>query len=221
MNVDFSKEILALEVDKIYFENTKKEYSKQAEDDYKVLSIDFTKVPMISPFKNSSLETKKELEKISVLQNQWNPSKELLMRCDDDPDGVVFDFYDKVNPPIKSNPVDRHITIGELMEETKKLKDWTPDMGMGENLKKITTSYKGGKHSYMTRLENYLNSSLGPYPLRDKITLTPPKEIASTAKIDTWLSLLAILKNKNPRMFKEILNLIKAKRMGLKTGGIV
>lgn len=51
MNVDFSKEILALEVDKIYFENTKKEYSKQAEDDYKVLSIDFTKVPMISPFK--------------------------------------------------------------------------------------------------------------------------------------------------------------------------
>ena len=57
-----------------------------------------------------------------------------------------------------------------------------------------------------TRLENYLNSSLGPYPLRDKITLTPPKEIASTAKIDTWLSLLAILKNKNPRMFKEILN---------------
>ena len=126
-----------------------------------------------------------------------------------------------VNPPIKSNPVDRHKTIGELMEETKKLKDWTPDMGMGENLKKITTSYKGGKHSYMTRLENYLNSSLGPYPLRDKITLTPPKEIASTAKIDTWLSLLAILKNKNPRMFKEILNLIKAKRMGLKTGGIV
>ena len=89
-------------------------------------------------------------------------------------------------------------------------------MGMGENLKKITTSYKGGKHSYMTRLEDYLNSSL-----RDKITLTPPKEIASTAKIDTWLSLLAILKNRNPQMFKEILTLIKAKRMGLKTGGIV
>ena len=75
MNVDFSKEILALEVDKIYFENTKKEYSKQAEDDYKVLSIDFTKVPMISPFKNSSLETKKELEKISVYRINGTPLK--------------------------------------------------------------------------------------------------------------------------------------------------
>ena len=122
-----------------------------------------------------------------------------------------------VNPPIKSNPVDKHKTISELMEETKKLKDWTPNMGMGENLKRITTKYKSGKHSYMTRLENYLNSS----SLRDKITLTPPAEIASTSKINTWLSLLAILKNKNPRMFKEILNLIKSKRMGLKTGGMV
>ena len=113
MNVDFSQEILALEVDKIYFKNTKKEYSKQAEDDYKVLSIDFTKVPMISPFKNSSIETKKELEKVSALQNQWNPSKELLMRCDDDPDGVVFNFYDKVNPPIKS----KDINIKDLMSD--------------------------------------------------------------------------------------------------------
>ena len=57
--------------------------------------------------------------------------------------------------------------------------------------------------------------------LKDKITLTPPKEIASTSKINTWLSLLAILKNRNPQMFKEILTLIKAKRMGLKTGGMV
>ena len=68
-----------------------------------------------------------------------------------------------------------------------------------------------------TILENYLNSSY----LKDKITLTPPKEIASTSKINTWLSLLAILKNRNPQMFKEILTLIKAKRMGLKTGGMV
>tara|TARA_R100001443_G_scaffold78711_1_gene85999 strand:+ start:589 stop:1251 length:663 start_codon:yes stop_codon:yes gene_type:complete len=121
-----------------------------------------------------------------------------------------------VDPPIKANPVDRHKTIGELIKDRKKLKDWTPNMGMGENLDAITTSYKGGKDSFMTRLESYLNSSL-----RDSITLTPPKEIASTSKINTWLSLLAILKNKNPRMFKEILNLIKAKRIGLKTGGIV
>jgi len=121
-----------------------------------------------------------------------------------------------VDPPIKANPVDRHKTISELIKDRKKLKDWTPNMGMGENLDAITTSYKGGKDSFMTRLESYLNSSL-----RDSITLTPPKEIASTSKINTWLSLLAILKNKNPRMFKEILNLIKAKRIGLKTGGIV
>jgi len=90
-------------------------------------------------------------------------------------------------------------------------------MGMGENLDVLTTNYKGGKHSFMTRLESYLNSP----SLKNKITLTPPSEITSTSKIDTWLSLLAILKNKNPRMFKEILNLIKAKRIGLKTGGIV
>ena len=103
------------------------------------------------------------------------------------------------------------------MKDKKKLKDWTPDLGMGENLDKITTSWQSGKDRYMTRLENYLNSSY----LKDKITLTPPKEIASTSKINTWLSLLAILKNRNPQMFKEILTLIKAKRMGLKTGGIV
>jgi hypothetical protein len=121
-----------------------------------------------------------------------------------------------IDPPIKANPVDRHKTISELIKDRKKLKDWTPNMGMGENLDAITTRYKGGKDSFMTRLESYLNSSL-----RDSITLTPPKEIASTSKINTWLSLLAILKNKNPKMFNEILNLIKAKRIGLKTGGIV
>ena len=62
---------------------------------------------------------------------------------------------------------------------------------------------------------------LGSDVLRKIITLTPPKNITDTAKFDTWLSLLEILKNKNPHMFQEILTLIKAKRMGLKTGGLV
>ena len=122
-----------------------------------------------------------------------------------------------VDSPVKPSPIGTHKTISELMKDKKKLKDWPPDLGMGENLDKITTSWQSGKDRYMTRLENYLNSSY----LKDKITLTPPKEIASTSKINTWLSLLAILKNRNPQMFKEILTLIKAKRMGLKTGGIV
>ena len=122
-----------------------------------------------------------------------------------------------VNPPIKAHPVDTHKTISELMKDKKKLKDWTPNLGMGENLDKITTSWKSGKDRYMTRLEYFLNSP----SLKNQITLTPPAEIASTSKINTWLSLLAILKNRNPQMFKEILTLIKAKRMGLKTGGMV
>ena len=123
-----------------------------------------------------------------------------------------------VNPPIKSSPDKVSKTINELMEDRKKLKDWTPDMGMGSNLSQIIPYYSGaGKDKYMPKLEFFLNNP----DLRKHITLTPPKEIASTSKIDTWLSLLAILKNKNPQMFKEILNLIKAKRMGLKTGGIV
>ena len=123
-----------------------------------------------------------------------------------------------VNPPIKSSPDKVSKTINELMEDRKKLKDWTPDMGMGSNLSQIMPYYSGaGKDKYMPKLEFFLNNP----DLRKHITLTPPKEIASTSKIDTWLSLLAILKNKNPQMFKEILTLIKAKRMGLKTGGII
>ena len=123
-----------------------------------------------------------------------------------------------VNPPIKSSPDKVSKTINELMEDRKKLKDWTPDMGMGSNLSQIIPYYSGaGKDKYMPKLEFFLNNP----DLRKHITLTPPKEIASTSKIDIWLSLLAILKNKNPQMFKEILNLIKAKRMGLKTGGII
>ena len=123
-----------------------------------------------------------------------------------------------VNPPIKSSPDKVSKTINELMEDRKKLKDWTPDMGMGSNLSQILPYYSSkGKDKFMPKLEFFLNSP----DLRKHITLTPPKEIASTSKIDTWLSLLAILKNKNPKMFKEILNLIKAKQMGLKTGGII
>ena len=123
-----------------------------------------------------------------------------------------------VNPPIKSSPDKVSKTINELMEDRKKLKDWTPDMGMGSNLSQIMPYYSGaGKDKYMPKLEFFLNNP----DLRKHITLTPPKDIAATSKIDTWLSLLAILKNKNPQMFKEILNLIKAKRMGLKTGGII
>ena len=123
-----------------------------------------------------------------------------------------------VNPPIKSSPDKVSKTINELIKDKKILKEWTPNLGMGSDLSKIKPYYSGvGKDKYMPKLEFFLNNP----DLRKLITLTPPKEIASTSKIDTWLSLLAILKNKNPQMFKEILTLIKAKRMGLKTGGII
>ena len=123
-----------------------------------------------------------------------------------------------VNPPIKSSPDKVSKTINELMKDQKILKEWTPNMGMGSNLSQITPYASGrGTDKYMPRLEFFLNNP----DLRKHITLTPPKDIADTSKIDIWLSLLAILKNKNPQMFKEILTLIKAKRMGLKTGGIV
>ena len=123
-----------------------------------------------------------------------------------------------VNPPIKSSPDKVSKTINELMEDQKILKEWTPNLGMGSNLSQIKPYYSGkGRDKYMPKLEFFLNRP----DLRKHITLTPPKDIAATSKIDIWLSLLAILKNKNPQMFKEILTLIKAKRMGLKTGGIV
>ena len=123
-----------------------------------------------------------------------------------------------VNPPIKSSPDKVSKTINELIKDQKILKEWTPKMGMGSNLSQIMPYYSGaGKDKYMPKLEFFLDRP----SLRNKITLTPPKDIAATSKIDIWLSLLAILKNKNPQMFKEILTLIKAKRMGLKTGGIV
>ena len=125
----------------------------------------------------------------------------------------------KIKPPVVTH-ADRHKTINELMAERKKLKDWVPEMGMGSGSHEIEKVWKpniSGGHTYKTKLENYLGSKI----LRDMITLTPPKSVTDTAKFDTWLSLLAILKNKNPKMFKEILTLIKAKRMGLKSGGMV
>jgi hypothetical protein len=123
-----------------------------------------------------------------------------------------------VNPPIKSSPDKVSKTINELIKDKKILKEWTPNLGMGSDLSKIKPYYSGkGRDKYMPKLEFFLNNA----DLRKHITLTPPKNIAATSKIDIWLSLLAILKNKNPQMFKEILTLIKAKRMGLKTGGII
>ena len=123
-----------------------------------------------------------------------------------------------VNPPIKSSPDKVSKTINELIKDQKILKEWTPNLGMGSNLSQIKPYYSGkGRDKYMPKLEFFLNNP----DLRKLITLTPPKNIAATSKIDIWLSLLAILKNKNPKMFKEILNLIKAKQMGLKTGGII
>ena len=106
------------------------------------------------------------------------------------------------------------------MADKKKLKEWVPEMGMGSGGHDIIRTWQpniSGGHTYKTNLEYYLGSDV----LRDMITLTPPRNITDTAKFDTLLSLLAILKNKNPRMFQEILTLIKAKRMGLKTGGPV
>ena len=124
----------------------------------------------------------------------------------------------KIKPPVVTH-ADRHKTINELMADRKKLKDWVPEMGMGSGSRELTTHWNPnipGGTTKKTRLEYYLGSD----SLKDLITLTPPKSITDTAKFDTWLSLMAILKNKNPRMFQEILTLIKSKRMGLKTGGI-
>ena len=125
----------------------------------------------------------------------------------------------RIKPPVRTY-ADRHKTIGELMADKKKLKEWVPEMGMGSGGRDIIKTWQpniSGGHTYKTNLEYMLGSDV----LRDMITLTLPKKMADTAKFDTWLSLLAILKNKNPRMFQEILNLIKTKRMGLKTGGLV
>mgnify|MGYP003151091629 FL=1 len=187
-------------------------------------------------------ETKKANEPITLYRAENYPGQEPFLRPDTDPkQELVGRWFTtdknfaarfarntnntkgikklKIKPPVKTH-ADRHKTINELLADRKKLKDWVPEMGMGSGSGDITKVWKpniSGGHTYKTRLENYLGSDV----LRDMITLTPPKSITDTAKFDTWLSLLAILKNKNPRMFQEILTLIKAKRMGLKTGGLV
>tara|TARA_R110002074_G_scaffold103673_3_gene223725 strand:+ start:9284 stop:9967 length:684 start_codon:yes stop_codon:yes gene_type:complete len=186
-------------------------------------------------------ETKKANEPITLYRAENYPGQEPFLRPDTDPkQELVGRWFTtdknfasrfarntkdtkgikklKIKPPVRTH-ADRHKTINELLADRKKLKNWVPEMGMGSGSRKLTTTWKPnvGGHTYKTRLENYLGSDV----LRDMITLTPPKSITDTAKFDTWLSLLAILKNKNPRMFQEILTLIKAKRMGLKTGGLV
>ena len=106
MELDFTNNILALEVDKVYYEDTRKELSDQANESYCILDIDFDKVPIIYPPKNSSEQTRRELEIISSLQRDWRPSEELLRKCDDDPDGVVFGLNDKVNEQYLENMFD-------------------------------------------------------------------------------------------------------------------
>ena len=182
---------------------------------------------------------KKKINKPLTLYRAENyPGQAPFMRPDTDPKSELVgrwfttnkDFVDKfaqqtkdtkgikkltVKPPITYS--DNKKSINQLIKDRKTLKDWVPEMGMGSGSRKLSPYYEPGGDVTKTRLEYFLGSK----DLRNKITLTPPKEITDTAKFDTWLSLLAILKNKNPKMFKEILNLIKAKRMGLKDGGIV
>ena len=96
MDIDFSDKISALEVDKIYYQDTRKELSDQADNSLQVLNIDFNDVATVNPPKNSSDQTKRELEIIKQLQEDWNPPEDLLKRCDDDPDGIVFDLNDMI-----------------------------------------------------------------------------------------------------------------------------
>jgi len=114
MELDFTNNILALEVDKVYYEDTRKELSDQANESYCILDIDFDKVPIIYPPKNSSEQTRRELEIISSLQRDWRPSEELLRKCDDDPDGVVFGLNDKVNEEFKSKKIDVKSIMSDL-----------------------------------------------------------------------------------------------------------
>ena len=188
-------------------------------------------------------ETKKANEPITLYRAENYPGQEPFLRPDTDPkQELVGRWFTtdknfasrfarntkdtkgikklKIKPPVRTY-ADRHKTIGELISDRKKLKDWVPEMGMGSGGRDLTTTWNPnipGGSTKKTRLEYMLGSGDA---LRNMITLTPPKNITDTAKFDTWLSLLEILKNKNPQMFQEILTLIKAKRMGLKTGGLV
>ena len=192
--------------------------------------------------KDNLKDVKKANEPITLYRAENYPGQEPFLRPDTDPKQELVGRWFTTNknfaakfarntnntkgikklrikPPVRTH-ADRHKTIGELLADRKKLKEWVPEMGMGSGSDEITKTWNPnieGGTTRKTRLEYMLGSDV----LRDLITLTPPKNITDTAKFDTWLSLLAILKNKNPRMFQEILTLIKTKRMGLKTGGPV
>tara|TARA_B100000287_G_scaffold259395_1_gene243973 strand:- start:8342 stop:9028 length:687 start_codon:yes stop_codon:yes gene_type:complete len=96
MEIDFTSKIKALDVDKTFYEETREELSQYANHDFKLLKIDFNKVPIINPPKNSSISTKEELSYIKSFQEQWKPSKAVLKKCDDKPNGVITDFHDRV-----------------------------------------------------------------------------------------------------------------------------
>tara|TARA_R100000808_G_C2153403_1_gene163566 strand:- start:5200 stop:5886 length:687 start_codon:yes stop_codon:yes gene_type:complete len=96
MEIDFTSKIRAFDVDKITYEETREELSKQANNSFQVLKINFDEVPIIEPPKNSSTSTKEELYFIKSFQEEWTPSESLLKKCDDYPDGIVTDFCDKI-----------------------------------------------------------------------------------------------------------------------------
>ena len=96
MEIDFTSEIHAFDVNKITYEETREELSKQADNSFQVLKIDFDKVPIVKPSENSSISTKEELDFIKSFQEQWSPSEDLLKKCDDYPSKIVMDFHDKV-----------------------------------------------------------------------------------------------------------------------------
>ena len=96
MEIDFTSKIKASDVDKITYEATREELAEQASHSFKVLNIDFDKIPIIFPAKNSSIATKDELISIKYVQDNWKPSETLLKKCDDEPDKIITDFYEKV-----------------------------------------------------------------------------------------------------------------------------
>jgi len=96
MEIDFSNQIKSFNVDNITYEETREELSEDLYKDLKLLNLDLKNIPIVNPPRNSSVTTKEELEHIKSFQEQWKPSESLLKKCDDDPDGLVIDFHDKV-----------------------------------------------------------------------------------------------------------------------------
>lgn len=96
MEVNFSDQIKSFNVDNITYEETREELSKDAYKKFEALNLDLKNIPIVDPPKNSSTTTKEELEHVKSFQEQWKPSESLLKKCDDDPDGLIIDFHDKV-----------------------------------------------------------------------------------------------------------------------------